>query len=127
MIDKRFYVIVPETVDTPVGPYSMEVGRVMAQTFHLGRTSEHKQQTCDEIYQDVTTIVLVVRNSKELDKVLKELTELQVQSNEEFPVNAYRDHNPPVYGTEDRILTAVGVGPVEKVMVDVAIGHLELY
>lgn len=130
--EKRFYIIVPETVQTVAQSRIMEAGRLMAQNFHLGRVVERKRAEVEQKYEDVTSIVLSVRNSLELAKVLNELETLRDKISgsswiQRFPISIYRDHNPPVYQVPDRVLTILCVGPVEKSLVEPAIGHLELY
>lgn len=128
--DKRFYVIVPETVQTELVSKQMEVGRLMAQLMHMGRAVERRRASANLPYEDVTTIILAARNTKELNKVHSELEIVrQVPGSNvpAFPLSIYRDHNPLVYQTPERVLTALCVGPIEKSVVDGVIGHLELY
>lgn len=128
--EKRFYIIVPETVQTELVSRGMETGRLMAQVMHIGRVVERRREFSNQLYEDVTTIILSARNTKEMNKILGELNVLrQVPDSNEpaFPLSIYRDHNPPVYKTPDRVLTALCIGPVEKSIVDSAIGHLDLY
>jgi hypothetical protein len=128
--EERFYVIVPEVAMAGV-LYPMEPGRLMAQTFHLGRVVEHRRALAGADREDVTTIVLAARNTKELEKILSELVLKQLDNELKelppFAVSAYRDHNPPVYMTPDKTLTAVCVGPVKKSIVDSILGHMELF
>jgi len=131
--EERFYVIVPEVVGM-VEHHPMEHGRLMAQTFHLGRVVEHMRVRMGHRLQDITTIVLAVRNSRELAKVRDELvyqqfSEMSVPDNKlgMLPITVYEDHNPDVYLTPERVLTAISVGPVVKSRVEACLGHLELY
>jgi len=118
--EKRIYLIFPETVDCANGRIPMEEGRIVAQSCHVGRMLEFNQAASE--YREITTITLGVRNSKELNKIAGDL-------NEEFwdRYAEFRDHNPGLYGSNDRVLTAVAVGPITRDEVENAIGHLELY
>jgi peptidyl-tRNA hydrolase len=123
MSEKRFYLIVPNTVDTPYkGTFVMEPGRLMAQCCHIGR----KLQAGMTQYEEVTTIVLSVRNSKELRKVSDELASgFRTGWNTNY--QEFHDTNPVLYGTDSEIHTVTGIGPISKEDIDFAIGHLELY
>jgi hypothetical protein len=129
--DYRFYVIVPETIQQDSSSIGMEDGRLMAQSFHIGRVVENRRAAAGAGYEDITTIVLAVRNARELDKVTSDLVSLQLDLHSRglnaFPLSTYKDHNPAFYMTHDRVLTALCVGPVLKSDVDSVIGHLELY
>lgn len=138
--EKRIYVAVPETVQTtsPRGVVTttvdMEPGRLIAQGVHLGRKIENERikqallqagikppKSID--YEEITTIVLGVRNSKELVKVGSELALMAGNAG----YHAFSDTNPQFYGTRKKVLTAIGTGPVTREQVEPAIGHLELY
>lgn len=126
--EKRIYVIVPETVqvvqkrgERPV-TRRMEAGRLMAQCAHVVTQLRVTVENLHEFRRKpVTTIVLSVRNSRELDKVYGELS--QVATTWRF-----EDDNEPFYGTKKRVLTALAIGPLVKTtQIDDAIGHLDLY
>jgi hypothetical protein len=130
--EPRFYVIVPETINAPCGAYRMEHGRLIAQSFHVGRLIESMRAERGIKYEEVTAISLAVRNSREMHKVLGELNWLQrentaVDGPSPFQFAAFWDQNSEVYKTTDRRLTAIVVGPVLKSKIDAAIGYLELY
>src|ERR1039458_2843512 len=133
--EPRFYVLVPETINAPFGAYRMEHGRLIAQSFHVGRLIEAMRAEKGIKYEEVTAISLALRNSREMHKVLGELNWLQREyaaekgqaPNQAFHVATFWDKNPEVYETEDRFLTAIVVGPVLKSLVDKAIGYLDLY
>ena len=138
----RIYVIVPESVlvttkerkATVTTRIPMEPGRLMAQVAHVARKMENEHLSCTpaeprlllrnenwhEGYREMTTIVLSVRNSRELAKVLKELGEL-------VTVFTFSDVNPEFYGTKGRVMTAICTVPTTFAQVDPAIGHLDLY
>jgi peptidyl-tRNA hydrolase len=123
--EKRFYVIVPEKVARgDEGTHRMEPGRLIAQGFHLGCVVARARLSLGVNDADITTIVLGARNSKEMDKLLGAL---RMDGVHFAKVAWYKDHNPEVYETEERVLTAICLGPVEKSKVDHLIGHLELY
>lgn len=129
--EKRFYIIVPETIQTLAHSQDMESGRLMAQNFHLGRVVERRRMEAEKQYEDVAAIVLSVRNSLELIKVLNDLEILRDKTAggwlEQFPIDLYKDLNPVVYQVPGRVMSIVCVGPIEKSLVHPAIGHLELY
>ena len=127
--EPRFYVIVPETINTPFGAYRMEHGRLIAQSFHVGRLIESMRTEKGIKYVEITAISLAVRNTREIHKVLGELNWLKQQNDDlsDLVVATFWDQNPEVYETTDRFLTAIVVGPVLKSQIDTAIGYLELY
>jgi hypothetical protein len=131
MAEERFYVIVPETVQSDMTSHDMESGRLMAQSFHIGRVVEYRRAMAGAQSQDITTIVLAVRNTLELNKVMTELVGQQLvddgKGKPHFAVSLYRDHNPQVYQTDSRVLTALCVGPVIRSAVEHILGHLETY
>lgn len=172
-IESRIYIIVPEKV-TPVDknfkPTSktvvMEPGRLMAQCAHVARKLENQQfqyskgeavysgqkqkhiSMPNHPYEEITTIVLAVPNSRALKKVdrdlemaysdyaeilvskLKKDLETVLFENGAKSANFY-DSNDALYGKGNKALTAIAIGPFpkedfEKYFGD-AIGHLELY
>jgi peptidyl-tRNA hydrolase len=124
--EQRIYVIVPETVQVvqkrgkrPV-TVRMEPGRLMAQCAHV--VSRMRVDRADRLRFDrITTIVLSVRNSRELDMIHDSLDQHLVL------VYEFLDHNPAFYGTQSNIKTALCTQPIIKDEVDAVIGHLELY
>lgn len=125
--EKRIYVIVPHTVlvTTKVGRalkpkmLSMEPGRLMAQVAHVvSKLRMSLKET--EGNAPITTIVLSVRNSRELFKVWDDLVKYTL-------VEHFRDSNPEFYGTKGQVLTAICTVPVTRSEVAEALGHLELY
>ena len=138
--EERIYIIVPETVQTTPTPadsmcdtsrattINMEPGRLMAQCCHAGRCLQHSLELFGTDYRAITTIVLSVRNSKELAKITRDLNEWVSASNAPAAVVRFFDENPPFYQTIDDVHTATIVGPVDSSEVlDHIIGHLELY
>lgn len=148
--EPRIYIIVPETVQVTVRGKTwtqvMEPGRLMAQCAHVARKMEnavlnqaHWNRTPDVAmedmgdYQEVTTIVLSVRNSLALARVLKDLEERNenIQANtsgaEDIGPYTFEDYNPEFYGTKKRVLTAVCTAPIERWKIAEAIDYLELY
>lgn len=127
--DTRIYVVVPHTVQVTQGRGTkqtevtkvMEPGRLMAQVAHV----VSKMRTSDETLAQygscpITTIVLSVRNSRELAKVWDELYGPTLASR-------FYDENPDFYGTSSSVLTAVCTFPATRSDVEHALGHLELY
>jgi hypothetical protein len=143
---ERIYIIVPETVQNEVSMFDselalfpmqpeiktvtrkMEPGRLMAQCAHATRKLQHFLDENGGDYRDITTIVLGVRNSKELVKVTNELyTKWRVMENKPI-LTTFEDSNPQFYGTDAKVQTAVIIGPVANSQVlDDVIGQLELY
>jgi peptidyl-tRNA hydrolase len=133
--EKRIYIVVPETVQVQRRtclPWnvSMEPGRLMAQCAHVARKLEnqqlehmHEQTGTVSRYKEMTTIVLSVRNSKELEKVAREAAD----ATEFFHYFPFRDTNPGFYGTTEKVFTAFAVGPVTQSEMDPILGHLPLY
>ena len=155
MNDERIYVIVPQTVQVthkgldvseefppPEDSYHPEVfedivetfpmvhGRLIAQGVHIGRKLGHWAETNGIPYEDVTTIVLSVRNSKELRKVSNEIEKIANSLSYHIPYEEFHDTNFPFYGTNEKVhtITAIGrVTPEIREMLEDAIGYLELY
>lgn len=126
--EDRFYVIVPETVQTDHIGHEMESGRLMAQSFHIGRKVEAARAAAGIGFVDITAVVLAVRNTRELEKVLSELRINMMQHGKKpFELCLYRDYNENVYETENGVLTAIVAGPVLRSTVDHILGHLETY
>lgn len=140
--EKRFYVIVPKTVQVErkervqfgfndwrnilvKDTVPMEAGRLMAQAFHVARKIDLYRYKATNKYEEITTIVLSVRNSAELKKVTTELFNLSL--GKQTGVDVFCDTNPEFYGTLERVHTVSAIGPVTKEEVEEAIGHLELY
>lgn len=149
MVDERIYVIVPQTVQVvrPAEPaafsdeldgaetvesFPMVHGRLIAQGVHVGRLLERMFGNAGMAYREITTITLVVRNSKELAKVSREAN-AALRKNDSFGESIrwfygeFHDHNPGFYGTNNRVQTITAFGPTTRVVVEDAIGHLELY
>lgn len=125
--EKRIYVIVPETVQVTqrggkVVTRRMESGRLMAQCAHVvTRLRLYPDINARFENKPVTTIVLSVRNSRELSKVTRGLMEV-------CATFTFDDTNPPFYGTRKGVHTATAIGPLVKTPeIDAVIDHLELY
>jgi hypothetical protein len=137
--EKRFYILVPETVQATtvvetstdtnpvetVNSFRMVAGRLLAQAFHIGRKIESWRCRLNVPYEEITAISLSVRNTRELQKVSKEIANSTLPYGCFF--DTFFDTNPDFYGTSDRVQTATVVGPVLKEDLDEVIGHLELY
>jgi len=152
-MEKRIYILVPETVQILVPEQydfsdhaawlrdqtynyfpeyletiQMESGRLMAQAFHVGRKIERSYSY--KKYEEITAIVLAVRNTKELEKVGNEISgSIRRTStlNCNFQYEEFWDHNPEFYGTEERIHTITAFGPTTQEQMESFIGHLNLY
>lgn len=142
-MEKRFYILVPNVVnichsmphlydkefsiqyeDSVTIP--MTAGRLMAQTYHIGRKIEWVRASLSLPYQEITAIVLSVRNSKELNKITNELY-VQFSNDQDILVDTFYDHNPEFYGTPNRVHTATVIGPVNTNEVENILCHLDLY
>ena len=156
MSEKRFYIIVPETVQTTEPAefeksmanfdyhqfsnglpriqhcIKMESGRLAAQCSHVGRKMEFERRPSQ--YEEITTIVLSVRNTRELamitnairHQIVDQMAQCTNLSCDAVRVVEFRDANPPLYHTNDKVHTATMVGPVYKSILDEVIGHLPL-
>jgi hypothetical protein len=133
--EKRIYVVVPETIQTNVGyplggaifkgiqNVQMVPGRLMAQCAHVVSKMCWLMDDPMKEWEAITTIVLAVRNTRELQKTFHELL-LRTRDGEVVP---FFDTNLEVYGTETPQFTTFCTTPVIKSDVDAALGHLELY
>lgn len=163
MNEDRIYVIVPETVQVEVKPLTdfervmamgqghdpmvvvnptdfsgtrsirLEPGRLMAQCVHIGRKLENQIEAMGGDYKVRTTIVLGVRNTKELRKVTTEIHECLEKIDPEMKHNyhcvEFHDSNPVFYDTYETVHTVTAVGPLDeetREKLESAIGYLEL-
>lgn len=105
------------------------IGRMMAQCAHVGRRLERNRADAKMPYSEFTTIVLSVRNSKELEKVSDEvfnrMADLGIESNDFY--GEFHDENPPLYGSTARVHTITMFGPINPIDFEDEIGHLELH
>jgi hypothetical protein len=143
MNDERIYVIVPQTVQVPyqsiwnlgqptdeVESFPMVHGRLIAQGVHVGRMLGYWMNLHNVDYKEITTIVLAVRNSKELAKVSREIQAVVNSLPFTVPYEEFHDTNSEFYGTEEKVHTITAVGPLSpevREMLENALGHLELY
>jgi len=139
--EERIYVIVPMTVqvtppDSSPRSIAMEPGRLMAQCAHVVskmRAAQTQRGDWDTLHNPITTIVLSVRNSRELKMIREALIQdgltstAGIDAERRYWVESFNDTNPPFYGTDAVVLTAICTTPVCKADVDAVIGHLELY
>ncbi len=134
--EERIYVIVPKTVqvappDSSTVSIAMEPGRLMAQCAHV--VSAMRGNHCIDGDAAITTIVLSVRNTRELKLIREALAQdsltgtAGIEADHRYWIQSFHDSNPPFYGTEEPVLTAICTTPVCKADVDAVIGHLELY
>ncbi len=115
--EKRIYVVVARTVTVEGERIRMEPGRMAAQACHvIGKYRAHMGMP----YKECTTIVLEARNSKELMKVMIELSRAVPE------LYTFHDKNPGFYPTSKPVFTALCTAPVRPSSVEDAIGHLEL-
>lgn len=141
--EKRIYVVVAETVDTPNGRIKQPCGRAMAQACHAvgkmqvtsriyrARDAERAPTTArlgleDMPFRECTTIILAARDSKELSHV-----ELLLARE---GINRYNfwDTNGEVYGASEsegdaHIMTALAIEPIEPIKVYGILNYLPLW
>lgn len=126
---RRIYVLLPQTVQVPQGRGShkkivtkkMESGRLMAQVGHVVTQLRTDPDVLQEYgRKPLTTITLAVRNSRELTKLMGDLSAVT-------SVWDFEDDNLPFYGTKRKVRTAVATAPVYREQVDDLLGHLERY
>ena len=107
----------------------MESGRLMAQAFHIGRKIQNTIDAYTD-YEEITAIVLGVRNTKELTKISLEIANWYEDSfdcPDDFEFEEFWDHNPEFYGTNERVHTVTAFGPTTQEIMDPFVGHLTLY
>lgn len=137
--EKRIYVVVAETVDTPNGRITQPCGRAMAQATHARakmeitsriyqqRESERRIGIEDMAFVENTAIMLAARDSKELEHVYNLLAQRGIMR---FP---FFDRNEPVYGMAEhvaeaaQIMTAIATVPTEPSKVLFTLDYLPLW
>jgi hypothetical protein len=132
---KAIYVLVPATVTvlhgrqhTPV-VIPMAAGRLMAQNSHvtsLMRGTEylkHKDGT-NLLIAPITTIVLSVRNSRELDFMQKVLRRHGREAKKPYSVYEFFDENLLLYGTKAGVKSVICTTPVDRAVIAEVVGHL---
>lgn len=124
--DRRIYVVVAETVDTPSGMVIQPCGRVAAQCAHV--VSQMRVESLVREWMvpgfsffPITTIILAARDSKELEHVLSLLNKASIA------VTVFRDTNPSVYGTEDEVTTAICTTAVKQIDMVGILDYLPLW
>ena len=135
--DKRIYILAPHTVQVlcsgqldmegqpETRSFKMVAGRIVAQGVHVGRSLGYLMAENNIPYKEITTIVLSVRNTKELRKVSDEVIKLLHGTG--TPYQEFHDTNPGFYESMEKVHTITGFGPVDRELVESAISHLELY
>lgn len=130
--EKRIYVVVAETVDTPNGVVVQPCGRAMAQACHAVSTMEvqrridwrHETGSTEHLMeplQERTTIILAARDSKELAHVDFLLMKNGIRR------FSFSDVNDAVYGENLRVMTAVCTIPVSSGEVYSILDYLPLW
>jgi hypothetical protein len=147
--EKRIYVVVAETVDTPNGVVNQPCGRIAAQCAHVVSkmqvhriTAMNSQRSWLRVVleaiahlvqllismkpaghklQPCTTIVLAARDLRELNHVKALLAEF---GHEHF---TFEDSNPEVYGDGVEVMTAVCTLPVFASEMTLILGYLHLW
>lgn len=135
--DKRIYFIVPEAVQVTIPrrkrayTVRMESGRLAMQAVHVALEMYESVMSTNRKakgYDQLTAIMLSVRNSRELAMIEAELRSHAAGSGiPHFEVYSFSDVNPDLYRIKGRVQTAICTTPIEKSVVDPVIGHLERY
>jgi hypothetical protein len=132
--EKRIYVILPLTVQVPRGRTKADrhiripAGMAAAQAVHVTRKMECEDDEFEPgKYQEITTITLSVRNSKEMHLIYQLLEDKILDEGAKYRIYTFYDRNAVLYGRGKKVLTAICVTPMTASAVDAAIGHLELY
>jgi len=122
--EKRIYVIVAETVDTPNGVVIQPCGRIAAQCAHVvsKMRMEYARETGNLLFKPFTTIVLAAPSNRELHDLICELTEEQ-----DVAAASFFDRNEEAYGRRFRCMTAICTHPVEKLDLNGVLDHLPLW
>jgi peptidyl-tRNA hydrolase len=148
--EKRVYVVVAETVQSGVEyrgngwalipnpelsrSTNQVCGRISAQVAHVVSKMqvsrvlyeiEKNKTPLDLLYmyalEPITTIVLTVRDSLELYHIWNILAQSKLD------VTDFMDENPKMYGTTDKILTAICTGPINPELLQGLTTHLPLW
>ncbi len=133
-LERRIYVLVPDTVQIREMPKNtgkrvegvwtrhMSAGRLMAQVGHVVTQCRLDAEVLERHDNDpITTVVLSVRNSLELNKIT------MAMESDGIRVFCFSDHNPEFYNTEAGVTTAACTAPVYRHQVEPYLNHLELY
>ena len=113
--EKRLYAVVAHKVYVKGEEIYLPEGMMAAQACH----ATGKYRALSGNADDMTTIVKEARSDKEL---LFLLTALEGR----VDLYQFNDRNPEFYGTKDRPLTAICLGPITKTEAEPLVGHLEL-
>lgn len=122
--EKRIYVVVAETVDTPNGVVVQPCGRAIAQACHAigkmevnsriyaARTQRNSGSRIgfdleDFPFHEYTTIILAARDSKELAHVDLLLMRAGIER------YSFTDTNALVYGEDTFVKTAIATAPID--------------
>lgn len=135
----RIMVAVAENIeilkDGKKARYKMEAGRIAAQVAHvvsrlrmayiMEHTRDHpgkaRNLVSDLLHTPITTIVLGARDSQEI----KHIADLAEINNLLFEV--FWDDNEAVYGSRDLVMTAVAIGPLDRMSFRGVTDYLPLY
>lgn len=132
--EKRIYVVVSETVDTPKGVITQPAGRLAAQACHatsrmrmarmqqkLSKIKTDKEIKEHELVKEsITTIVLGARDSKELGHIEFLLNKAGLE------YEAFTDTNEEAYGKAS-VFTALATYPIAKSEVEGILDYLPLW
>jgi len=136
--EERIYIIIPKIVDVPLRRGRKTLNHHVRMDSRWGAQAVHaallmmdwEDQNIFRAFNK-PTIILSVRNSKELEKVRCELTEqaqaLDHQGLDTFMVHEFQDVQPDYWGTPAPVTTAICLSPTRRSVVESTIGHLEKY
>lgn len=105
MSEPRIYAIVARTVKPVSRTVIQSDGRMAAQACHAEALFRHKSPEFpkDQAFRNIATIVLEARDEKELAHIEA------LCLNHDVAYASYSDENPEVYGTPNRVWTAIAV------------------
>lgn len=128
--EKRIYVIVAETVQPDVGfSVAQPAGRIAAQVGHVVSKTRLRIafRTSNLMFEPITTIVLAVKNTVELEHMHHVLRLASIDH------DFFEDTNEEVYGYDPilngpvQVTTALATIPIERKRLEGLIDHLPLY
>jgi hypothetical protein len=103
----RIYIIIPRTLHLKHKTVKMSNGRAAAQCCHLGAVIGASNEIWDEQPANMTTIILAVRSSYELQKLLEKF----YFNFTSLSLTCQRDTLPD---SKEELLHAIAVGPITK-------------
>lgn len=119
MTEKRIYVLVPHQVRLLDGTcMKLPCGMLAAQAVHSARKMQDKYKLK---YEDTTTIVLGARNQAEMRHVM------DIMDARNIKYAMFEDDNLTLYGSPEKVLTAVTTQPLDIPRTVGVLDYLPLY